>query len=179
MLKPQDCVVLLKLLANPDSYSWPQRKLSDSLCISLSEINASMKRLFSTGLIREDLENGTLVPNLDASYEFLVHGLKYCFPVKLGKYSRGIPTGVAAPIFKDQFADSNEPISIWPYFDGNARGMVLEPLYKSVPKSIKEHPDLVFYNLLSLVDVIRGGRAREKGIALKLLESAIIGQKRQ
>lgn len=57
MLKSQDCIILIKLLANPGS-EWSQRQLAKSLCISLAETNAGIKRLIDAGLLRKDKENG-------------------------------------------------------------------------------------------------------------------------
>ncbi|NCB39610.1 MAG: hypothetical protein EOM80_12680 [Erysipelotrichia bacterium] len=45
------------------------------------------------------------------------------------------------------------------------------PLYKSVPKAAMADPYL--YELLALVDAIRGGRAREKNLAVKELQKRL------
>ena len=45
------------------------------------------------------------------------------------------------------------------------------PLYSSVPKACKADPKL--YELLALVDAIRDGRARERKIAVKEIQSRI------
>ena len=45
MLRSQDCIILLKLLANPGR-EWTQRQLAIELCISLGEVNSGIKRLF-------------------------------------------------------------------------------------------------------------------------------------
>lgn len=51
MLKPQDIVVLLKLLAHPDHLDLPQHQLAAQLCLSSSAINASLARLNESGLL--------------------------------------------------------------------------------------------------------------------------------
>lgn len=56
MLKPQDCIILIKLLANP-GMDWSQRQLAKALCISLAEINAGIKRLGDAGLLRKDKDD--------------------------------------------------------------------------------------------------------------------------
>lgn len=59
----------------------------------------------------------------------------------------------------------NDPIPVWPYGEGNERGLALKPLYSSVPESIAKHSDPLFYDLLTLIDAIRSGPARERQIA--------------
>ena len=173
MLKPQDCVLLLKIIANPRK-SWSQRALATELCISVFEVNKGIKRLVNSELIRkESTDPVKLIPNLTAAKEFFIHGVRYCFPAKLGELTPGIPTSIAAPIFKDKFLLGNEPLPVWPYGKGKLRGVALSPLYKSVPQSVDEHPDDEFYNLLALVDTIRQGRARERALAIKMLKEKL------
>ncbi len=170
MLKPQDVVLLIKLLASVD-YAWSQNQLALSLCVSVSEINAGIKRLRQAGLLR--LVKGENRPVLAAAEEFLIFGVKYMFPAQLGEYTRGISTSYAAPVFKGQIALGKDPIPIWPYAEGDQRGLTLKPLYPSVPKSIMQYPDPAFYDLLVLVDAIRQGRIRERNMAIKLLKARL------
>ncbi len=173
MLKSQDCVILMKLIANPTE-SWSQRELAQLLFISPAEINKSIKRLVYANLLRQDETSiPSLRPVLAAAKEFLINGVKYSFPVKLGEYTPGIATGVGAPIFKDKIVLGDDPIPVWPYGKGDVKGLSLEPLYSSVPQAIIEHPDDAFYNLLVLVDAIRQGRSRERQIAIKLLNERL------
>jgi hypothetical protein len=58
---------------------------------------------------------------------------------------------------------SNDLPPVWPWHEGNTRGVGLEPLYKSVPQAALRDPKL--YQFLALVDAIRDGRARERKIA--------------
>ena len=52
---------------------------------------------------------------------------------------------------------------MWPWPEGDTRGIGLEPLYKKVPQAALRDPGL--YELLALVDAIRDGRARDRKIA--------------
>lgn len=191
MLKSQDVVLLLKLLANPDHLKWSQAHMAMDLCISVSEINAGIKRLISGGLLQlasptlvrlsvlnERLQSGKQVDNLyqpilKACEEFLISGVKYFFPVKLSEFTAGIETSYAAPILKSHIIHGNDPIPVWPYAEGTQRGMSLEPLYPSVPKSVSLFPDSKFYDLLCLIDVLRQGRVRERAFAMKMLKERI------
>jgi hypothetical protein len=52
------------------------------------------------------------------------------------------------------------------------RGYEFSPLYSSVPHACKVDPKL--YEFLVLVDAIRDGRARERKIAIKEIQSRIL-----
>lgn len=168
MLKAQDLIVLIKLLANPgDDFS--QRSLSSSLCISLSEINASLKRLVEANLLRKS-KSASFLPILAAAEEFLLYAVKYFFPGKLGELIQGVPTAVGASLFDKKIARGNDPIPVWPDIHGSKRGLALLPIHPAITKSLRQSPDQEFYELLVLIDVIRSGQAREKNIAIKLLK---------
>lgn len=171
MLKPQDCIILIKLLANP-GMDWSQRQLAKVLCISLAEINAGIKRLGDAGLLRKNKDD-KLFPNINAAEEFLVSGVKFFFPVKLGEYTRGMPTAIAAPIFHDKIPLGNDPIPVWPDAIGEKRGVALAPIHPSIPKALRENPDESFYELLVIIDAIRSGRPRERNLAASLLKEKL------
>jgi hypothetical protein len=103
--------------------------------------------------------------------EFLIHGVKYAFPVHRGGLVRGIPTAHAAPPLRQQIAESSEPPPVWPDPEGTVRGLEFSPLYKNVPAAARRDPKL--YELLALVDAIRDGRAREREIAIRELTARI------
>ena len=187
MLKPQDIVILLKILSvmtfskNDEGDSLSQNKLAMLLCMSPSEVNAGIKRLVSSGLLGPTLKNNShkiiLLPVKEACLECLISAVKYFFPAQLGTYTRGIPTAYAAPLFKKLIVLGADPIPVWAHAEGNRRGFSVEPLYRSVPSSLIKYPDPFFYELLVLIDTIRIGRAREKNIAIKLLREKLDGKK--
>lgn len=167
VIKPQDIVVLAKLIARQGNKSWSQYSIATELCLSPSQVNSALKRLVSAGLITPYHPPGKPQPIIQACEEFFIHALKYVFPAKLGEIARGIPTSYAAPSFKGEISLGADAIPVWPYGDGTERGVALKPLYSSVPESISKHPDPLFYDLLTLIDAIRSGRAREKQIAIQ------------
>lgn len=187
MLKPQDIVILLKILStmtlskdNSDEVL-SQNRLAVLLCMSASEVNAGIKRLVLSGLLSPVVTNDSknkiiFKPNKKACEECLISGVKYFFSVRLGSYTRGIATSYAAPILEEHLVLGDDPIPVWPYGDGDRRGLALEPLYSSVPKSLAQFPDQLFYELLVLVDAIRSGRARERNIAIQLLKEKLYGE---
>lgn len=166
VLKPQDIVILLKIVAlqgNPWSYA----SLAGDLVMSTSEIHAGIKRAVAARLM--ELQTGK--PLMKALEEFLVHGVKYAFPPDHGGLTRGIPTGYAAPPLNQLISQSTEPPPVWPDPEGSIRGHELSPLYKSVPKAALK--DMKLYELLAIVDSIRDGRAREREIAVRELKSRL------
>ena len=188
MLKPQDIVILLKMISimssskGESSEALSQNKLALHLCLSVSEVHAGLSRLMMSGLLgvvhHESIpahaaRRQSFIPIKTACEECLIYGVKYFFPVKFGPYTRGIATSYAAPIFKNKIKVGEDPIPVWPYAEGEVRGLALEPLYRSVPKSVIQYPDKLFYELLTLIDAMRGARARERDIAIKLLKERI------
>jgi hypothetical protein len=159
-LKPQDVVVLLKLLTYGDarpSYA----RMGQELFLSPSEVHASIRRAKEAHLISGSQPH--IVPNTESVLEFLVHGVKYSFPAERGQLTRGIPTSYAAPPLKDKLSPGDDPPPVWAFPEGKSRGYSLKPLYRTVPKAAKA--DQKLYELLALVDAIRDGRARDRQIA--------------
>lgn len=168
-LKPQDVVVLAKLIALKGKNEWSQYSIAAELCLSPSQINSAFKRLVAMKLVTPYQPPKKPLPILQACAEFFIHGLKYVFPAKLAELTRGIPTSYAAPSFKGSITLGEDPIPVWPYGNGTEKGVALLPLYPSVPESIIKYADPLFYDILTLLDAIRSGRAREKQIAEKIL----------
>ncbi len=181
-LRPQDVIVLLKLVANSDQPNWTYSGLSKALAMSPSQVFRSVARAEAARLLTVPplplggVEGISLSakPNIGNLTEFLVHGVKYSFPVERGAMTRGVPTAYAAPPLNQIIVQSSELPPVWPFAEGRVRGTALLPLYKNAPEAARRDPKL--YELLSLVDAIRDGRAREREIAVREL-SARIGVK--
>jgi hypothetical protein len=167
-IKPQDVLVCLKLLAS----GWPGTfsKLGQELGLSASEAHAAMRRAQQSGLIHPLGDQ----PNKSALAEFLLHGLRYVFPVQPGPSTRGMPTGHAAPPLSHEFAASEQnDIPVWPDPQGTHRGYECKPLCRSVPVAARNDPKV--YEWLVLVDALRGGRARERELAAKIVKQRLGG----
>ncbi len=134
-----------------------------SIGLSPSETNAAIRRLEKSGLF----SSMTGKPVRSAMEEFLIHGVKYCFPATLGTIDRGIPTSHSALPLSNQLIGGDDQIYVWPYADGNVKGVSIDPLYKSVPKAALQDQNL--YECLALIDALRIGKAREKNLATDLL----------
>src|SRR5262245_35677365 len=127
VLKPQDVVVLLKLVHLDARVS--TLELAHELGISASEVHAATRRAWKAG----PLNISTRRPKREALLEFLIHGLKYVFPGERGTSTRGMPTAYAAPPLKQHFVreplvgGSYRPIPVWPDPEGDTRGEELKP----------------------------------------------------
>ena len=163
-LAPQDALVLLKLVAMGRRV-WSYNELAIELGMSPSQAHSAIKRALAARLaLRHD---GRITPQTRNLEEFLVHGLKYlCIPQR-GELTRGIPTGYGAPPLAEKLIDSQDVIPVWPHPEGKARGEAFTPIFRSVPEAAMRDSEL--YQLLALVDAIRGGRARERSLAAKEL----------
>ena len=161
-LKPQDIVVALKLCAYSDARVRPAFSiLGNELSLSPSEVHGAIGRLRASRLLHAPPWRDR--PNIAALEEFLIHGLKYAFPAEHSEVTRGVPTSYAAEPLKSEISSRDELPPVWPWPEGDTRGVGLEPLYKKVPQAALR--DRKLYELLSLVDAIRDGRARERKIA--------------
>jgi len=161
-LKPQDVMVLLKLIAIKN-ISWSYNGLAVKLGMSPSEVHAAAKRAIAAQLAVK--REGHLAPNVRNLEEFVVHGLRYVFYPEWGGSTRGVPTLFGASPLAERIVPSAEPLPVWPDPEGSAFGSSFSPLYKSAPKAARV--DSALYELLVLVDAIRGGNARERNIGIK------------
>ena len=164
-LKPQDLVAALKLSVGP-SLTYPQ--LAAALGLSLSEAHGAVKRAQAAGLLLSDRQ-----PNRPAILEFVIHGVRYAFPPVRGGITRGMPTAHAAPPLAELIVQDSDPPPVWPDPQGEARGASFKPLYRGAPKAARG--DAKLYQCLSLIDALRGGRARERNLAKEHLTRLLNG----
>lgn len=166
ILKPQDVVILLKLIVRGPS-PWSYGSLAQELVMSPSEVHGGLKRATAAKLYDPQRKVALIAP----LEEFLFHGIKYAFPPDRGALTRGMPTSHAAPPLKALLSVSDEPPPVWPDPEGSTRGTLFSPLFQTVPKAAK--CDAALYELLALVDALREGRARERELAEKLLREKL------
>lgn len=164
-LKPQDVVILLKIIALGND-NWFHHTLALDLGMSQSEVTQSLNRSKYAGLIDATRKK----VNRLAFNEFVLHGLSYVFPQQPGPLVRGVLTAHSAePLSK--IINSNEKY-VWPYAKGLERGQSIQPLFNTVVEaSLKDHE---LYELLTLVDALRVGKVREKELAKKELAKRIL-----
>ena len=168
-IKGQDILVLLKLLAKEQQLNnWSSQEISEELKISPSQISAALKRIRKSHLFDAD----TRYPIHSSLLEFLIHGLKYCFPVELKSVTRGIPTGYSAKPLKGLISSGNDLPPVWSHPEGDTKGIALNPVYKTAPEAALKDPQL--YKYLALADMLRSGNARERKIAKEEFEIILL-----
>ena len=170
----QDIAVLLKLsLAEGDSPVL-SKTLSDELFIAPADISKSLHRSKNSGLLYWSGKEKRV--NRSALLQFLIHGLRYVFPPERGTLTRGIPTAASSDPLKKLFAPEVDPPQVWPYSEGTVRGLSFSPLYKGAPRAALLDPGL--YKLLALCDAVRGGRTRERNLAIERLTKDLLHEDR-
>ena len=163
-LRPHDVCVLLQLAITPGITF---RELADRAGQSVGEAHNATKRLEVARLCSP----GGRAVNRSAMLDFLIMGVPYTFPGELGAETRGVPTAHSGPAMRDEFDSPH--VVVWPSVDGETRGLSLAPLCSAAPKLPGSNPDL--YRLLSVVDALRVGRARERRVASDILKREFSG----
>ena len=84
--------------------------------------------------------------------------------------AKGLPTAYAAPVANGQFAATGI-CPVWSWNGGGTYGQSVKPLYRTAPEAAAN--DRALYDKLALIDMLRGGRLRERLFAQKKLEEMI------
>ena len=172
MLKGEDIVVLLKLVDVP--LDWTVRTIADETTIPRSVVHRAIKRLVAAGLFNESLRR----VNMSQSQEFLIHGLRYVFPARLEGQTLGVPTAWAAEPLASHIVSSRDELPpVWPDALSERRGLALPPLHGSVVEAARRDPALG--ERLALVDALRVGGQRVKGVAAELLIPRLAAPQRE
>jgi hypothetical protein len=173
MLKPQDILVALKLVAL-GTERWTYASLAKSLGLSVSETHAAVKRGLESRLLTKLNPNAERaerpLPNLAHLERLIVHGLPYLMPVPRGpkKICMGMPTADGVSPLDDEFYRPTDYLPpVWPLRGGKVKGWGLPPIHRSCPLASKQ--DAHLYVLLTLVDGLRAGKARVRQAAQRIL----------
>jgi hypothetical protein len=164
VLKGQDILVLLKLSGSPGDRS--VRALASSLGLDVAGVHRALDRLEEARLV-----NPKRAVNRSNAEEFLLHGLKYQFPVRQGGLTRGRPTAWAAAPLVGEIARNDEPPPVWPDPTGTVRGLAVVPLHDKAPTAAENDPALA--GQLALIDAIRLGDGRIRSLASKKLAKTL------
>lgn len=171
-LKAQDLLVLLKVAAHPPQ-RWTYALLGETLSMSASEVHACVRRAVVSGLAVAPArgEWSPVRPNL---LEFVLHGVRYIWPATLGPVQRGVPTSYGAEPLVGKVNAGPGEAPVWAHPAGAAKGPTLSPLYRTAPSAALADPAL--HRLLALLDALRAGRARERSLAAKLMQTALTAE---
>ena len=162
VMRPLDVVILLKKIT-PSGRTMNGKQLADALGISPAEVSISLVRSRFSRL----LDAGKNRVNALSLKEFLLHGMRYVFPASPGALVRGIPTASSAYPISKTIASTGEHY-VWADPEGTLRGQSIVPLYPKAAEAAKKDPD--FYSLLTIIDSLRIGQARERKAAESELE---------
>ena len=131
-MRPQDIFILLKIISLHET-NWLNIHISRTLNISASEVSEALERCRIAKLI----DSSKRRINVLALEEFLIHGIKYVFPVQLGTIARGVPTAFSASPIKDKICQGSE-VYVWAYKFGTVKGLTcrtsLQVYSRGVPK---------------------------------------------
>lgn len=162
VLRPIDVVILLKKIT-PQGVSMNGKQISQSLGISQAEVSVAMER----NRLAQLVDDSKTRVNVLALKDFLIHGIRYCFPVRPGRVTRGIATASSAPPINDVIFSDGE-LFVWSDPSGAVRGQAIVPLYNGVALASMKDPDM--YALLVIVDSLRIGGTRERKAAIEELD---------
>ena len=162
-LRPHDVAVALELALRPEENFVP---LAEAVGLSVSEAHGAVKRLTQARLLsqssRRVMSSGLL--------DFIVSGIPHSFPATIGAETRGVPTAASGPVLAREFPSAVR--YVWPSAGGKGRGQSLTPLYPKATFIPVRHEDL--YGLLTLVDAVRVGQARERKRAKEIFQEQLL-----
>jgi hypothetical protein len=171
MLRGEDIVLLLKLVDAPAD--WTVRSLESETTIPRSVVQRAIKRLAQAGLYDEHARR----VRISQSEEFLVHGLRYVFPGRVGGPTLGVPAAWAAEPLARELALTDELPPVWPAAKGTHRGLEFAPLHPAaLEASARDH---ALGERLALVDALRAGGPRIKSLAAELLVQRLAAPPRE
>ena len=168
VLKPQDLVVALKVAVNSQR-EYLLASLGLELRMVVSAVHGSVARCEQARLLSRAA--GGIRPIKPALLEFAVHGARYAFPASLGTLTRGMATSLAGPSLHPHFDQAKAMPPVWPDALGDSYGPSMAPLHHTVPDACRSDEKL--YDVLTLLDAVRAGAARERSLASTLLEERL------
>lgn len=162
VLKGEDIVLMVKL-AGSRTATWTIRSLEEETAIPRSAIQRALERLAHAGL----LDPSSRTVRVAQAEEFLIYGLRYVFPARLGGETRGVKAAWASEPLASRLSGNDVLPPVWPAAHGDVRGLELKPLHRAVIEAAAADPQLG--PRLALVDAIRAGDARVRHVAAELL----------
>jgi hypothetical protein len=154
--------VLCGLLAIDDD-PWTYRLLAEWLGLPHPLVQRALHRAEEVELYSSD-SRSVHYPNLE---EFLLHGVRFVAPAKLGVVVSGVPAAWAAPPVSRVIRESGDLPPVWPSAHGRVRGQALAPLHDAAVRASEELPQLG--ELLAIVDSLRAGDVRVRSVAADML----------
>ena len=168
VLKPQDLLVAIKLAVNLRR-DFLLATLGQELGMVISAVHGCVRRCELARLISRS--SGEMRAVKSTILEFALHGARYAYPAVQGTLARGMGTSIAGPSLRDHFDQTKAPPPVWPDSSGNAYGPSITPLHHTVPMASRLDEKL--FDVLTLIDALRVGAAREREMATELLKERL------
>ena len=166
VLRPADLLVLLGLLKPALAPDWSVRSLAADLELPQAAVQRSLARLGETPVYDPRRRR----VNRTAAEELFTRAVPYIAPAELGAPTRGMPTAWAAAPLSEHIS-GNELPPVWPEARGKTRGLAVAPLHEGALRAARADPWL--YGMLALIDGVRIGDARVRGVAADLLRERL------
>lgn len=149
-------------------------ELSWLLQLPVSELESSLERLLRSGLISMSSRFGLRI-HRSAMSGIACHALRYFFPVKpcYRRIGLGMPTAHSGPALSKRLYSAGDHPAIWICEEGQVEGYSIDPIHPLAPKAAVADP--IFHALLSIVDSLRVGGARERGVATQVMLEMLDG----
>ena len=100
-----------------------------------------------------------------------MHAIRFIAPAQLGAPTRGTPTAWATVPLSEQIHVGDELPPVWPDPTGATRGLAVKPLHEAAGDVARVDPWM--HEMLALVDALRIGGARSRGLATELLQARL------
>lgn len=169
-MQGSDLILLLGLIRHDSE--WSVRSLAKSLHLPQAAVQRSLARLDETPAYDASRRR----VSWSATEELFQHAVPFIAPARLGGPTRGVPTAWAASPLSDQLSAMEELPPVWPAADGEVRGLSVEPLHAAVVRLAMADPWM--YEMLALVDGVRLGDARVRGLSQDLLADRLAARAR-
>jgi hypothetical protein len=147
------------------------RDIAEAIGISPGEVSKGTQRLVASHLVVE--RSGDIFSETGAMLEWLCYGVRYAYSFESTGYGRGMATSWNCPVLKSEVV-SPSPALVWQTVGGDTEGALIKPIHQSVPLAASR--DTLLYQVMSLIEAIRGGKPRELAIARELLTDLIKGK---
>lgn len=164
-LRIGDIGVALALASSPQA---KLKELAASTARSLGEVHNALRRLSAARLVRPEGRQVEREPLM----RFIRWGVPHAFPPTIGPMTRGVATARLGGIEEAQ--EPAEAEFVWPDPAGTSRGQAFAPPYPRAPRLVSANPEL--RSLLSLLDLVRVGGAREQAAAVEEIGHRLSGE---
>jgi hypothetical protein len=158
LLRPADVYVLAGF-AVLDEPEWTYRDLAARLRVPHPLVQRALQRAGEADLYSRS-RRSVHRANFE---EFILYGLRFLAPARLGPVVAGIPAAWAAPPMSRLIHETGDLPPVWPTAHGHVRGHELLPLHPSAVEAVEAFPDLG--ELLAVIDSIRAGDVRVRQVA--------------